>query len=115
DWYLFGNDGRILSGVQQWAGTYYYFDPTTYLRVDDDYVTSQWGLKYMFGKDGRIATGLYKWDKNNQWYYFDPTTYLAVTNNYIQANDGHWYLFTADGTAASRVAKWAGTYYYFDP
>ncbi|MEK1415809.1 BspA family leucine-rich repeat surface protein, partial [Limosilactobacillus fermentum] len=114
NWY-FVKDGIAQSGVQQWAGTYYYFDPTTYLRVDNDYRQSQWGDWYMFGKDGRIATGLYKWDKNNQWYYFNPTTYLAVTNNYIQANDGHWYLFTADGTAASRVAKWAGTYYYFDP
>ncbi|MBC9022955.1 BspA family leucine-rich repeat surface protein [Limosilactobacillus fermentum] len=114
NWY-FVKDGIAQSGVQQWAGTYYYFDPTTYLRVDNDYRQSQWGDWYMFGKDGRIATGLYKWDKNNQWYYFDPTTYLAVTNNYIQANDGHWYLFTADGTATSRVAKWAGTYYYFDP
>ena len=114
NWY-FVKDGIAQSGVQQWAGSYYYFDPVTYLRVDNRYVQSQWGLKYMFGKDGRIATGLYKWDKNNQWYYFNPITYLAVTNDYIQANDGNWYLFTADGTAASRVAQWAGTYYYFDP
>ena len=114
NWY-FVKDGIAQSGVQQWAGSYYYFDPVTYLRVDNRYVQSQWGLKYMFGKDGRIAMGLYKWDKNNQWYYFNPITYLAVTNDYIQANDGNWYLFTADGTAASRVAQWAGTYYYFDP
>ena len=114
NWY-FVKDGIAQSGVQQWAGTYYYFDPTTYLRVDNDYRQSQWGDWYMFGNDGRIATGLYKWDKNNQWYYFNPITYLAVTNDYIQANDGNWYLFTADGTAASRVAQWAGTYYYFDP
>ena len=114
NWY-FVKDGIAQSGVQQWAGSYYYFDPVTYLRVDNRYVQSQWGDWYMFGKDGRIATGLYKWDKNNQWYYFNPITYLAVTNDYIQANDGNWYLFTADGTAASRVAQWAGTYYYFDP
>ncbi len=43
DWYLFGNDGKIQTGVQKWAGTYYYFDPTTYLRVDNDYRQSQWG------------------------------------------------------------------------
>ncbi|MCD7129609.1 mannosyl-glycoprotein endo-beta-N-acetylglucosamidase, partial [Limosilactobacillus agrestis] len=50
NWYLMDN-GVVQSGVQQWAGTYYYFNPVTYLRVDDDYVRSQWGLKYMFGKD----------------------------------------------------------------
>ena len=58
NWYLVEN-GTVLSGVQQWAGTYYYFDPSTYLRVDNNYVQSQWGLWYMFGQDGRITTKVY--------------------------------------------------------
>ena len=40
NWYLVDN-GIAQSGVQSWAGTYYYFDPTTYLRVDNDYRQSQ--------------------------------------------------------------------------
>ncbi|MFR0550900.1 hypothetical protein [Limosilactobacillus reuteri] len=36
NWYLMDN-GIAQSGVQQWADTYYYFDPRAYLRVDNDY------------------------------------------------------------------------------
>ena len=59
-WYLVDN-GVVQSGVQKWANTYYYFDPQTYLRVDNNYVQSQWGDWYMFGQDGRIATRVYQW------------------------------------------------------
>ena len=77
NWYLVDN-GVVQSGVQKWAGTYYDFDPTTYLRVDNNYVKSQWGDWYMFGQDGRILSGLQKWA--GSYYYFDPSTYLKVTN-----------------------------------
>lgn len=73
NWY-FVKDGVAQSGVQQWAGSYYYFDPTTYLRVDNDYRQAQWGDWYMFGNDGRIVTGLYGY--NGDTYYANPVTYL---------------------------------------
>ncbi|MRH72843.1 mannosyl-glycoprotein endo-beta-N-acetylglucosamidase, partial [Lactobacillus reuteri] len=72
------------TGVQQWAGSYYYFDPVTYLRVDNDYRQSQWGDWYLFGNDGRILSGLQKWF--GSYYYFDPVTYLKVTNKNITVN-----------------------------
>ena len=111
-WYLVDN-GIVQSRVQKWAGTYYYFDPTTYLRVDNNYVQSQWGDWYMFGPDGRIATRVYKWA--GTYYYFDPVTYLRVDNNYVQSQWGDWYMFGPDGRIATRVYRWAGSYYYFDP
>ena len=112
NWYLVEN-GVALSGVQKWADTYYDFDPTTYLRVDNNYVQSQWGLWYMFGSDGRIATRVYQWA--GTYYYFDPVTYLRVDNNYVQSQWGDWYLFGNDGRIQTGVQKWAGTYYCFDP
>ena len=112
-WYMFGNDGRIATKVTPWAGTYYYFDPLTYLRVDNNYVQSQWGLWYMFGNDGRIATKVTPWA--GTYYYFDPLTYLRVDNNYVQSQWGSWYLFGNDGRVQSGVQRWSGTYYYFDP
>ncbi|WP_185913053.1 mucin-binding protein, partial [Limosilactobacillus reuteri] len=68
-WYLVDN-GVVQSGVQKWAGTYYYFDPVTYLKVTNDYRQSQWGSWYLFGNDGRILTGVQKWA--GSYYYFDP-------------------------------------------
>ena len=112
NWYLVDN-GVVQSGVQKWAGTYYDFDPTTYLRVDNNYVQSQWGDWYMFGQDGRIATKVYQWA--GTYYYFDPTTYLRVDNDYRQSQWGDWYMFGKDGRIATKVYQWAGTYYYFDP
>ena len=111
-WYLVDN-GVVQSRVQKWAGTYYYFDPSTYLRVDNDYRQSQWGMWYMFGPDGRIATRVYQWA--NSYYYFDPVTYLRVDNDYRQSQWGMWYMFGPDGRIATRVYQWANSYYYFDP
>ena len=112
NWYLTEN-GVVLSGVQKWADTYYDFDPNTYLRVDNNYVQSQWADWYMFGQDGRIATKVYQWA--GSYYYFDPSTYLRVDNDYRQAQWGDWYLFGNDGRILSGVQRWADTYYYFDP
>ena len=113
NWY-FVKDGIAQSGVQQWAGTYYYFDPTTYLRVDNDYRQSQWGDWYMFGNDGRVVSGLYNYKGNT--YYANPSTYLREKNTYIQTEkDGRGVLLGNDGAALSGVQQWAGTYYYFDP
>ncbi|MFR0496823.1 N-acetylmuramoyl-L-alanine amidase family protein, partial [Limosilactobacillus reuteri] len=107
---LLGNDGAALSGVQQWAGTYYYFDPQTHLRVDNNYVQSQWGDWYMFGKDGKIVTGLY--DYNGNTYYANPVTYLREKNTYVPVAT---VLLGDDGAALSGVQQWNGAYYYFDP
>jgi uncharacterized protein YvpB/glucan-binding YG repeat protein len=117
NYYMFKNGVR-QDGVQKWMGTYYYFDPTTYLRVDNDYREQVWqdGTHdwYMFGKNGQIVTGKYNWQGNV--YYFDPSSYLKVTNDYrATESDGRGVLLGNDGAALSGVQKWMGTYYYFDP
>ncbi len=114
DGYLFGNDGKALTGVQKWQGTYYYFDPTTKQLVRNQYVQSQWGLWYMFGDDGKIVTGPKMWQ--GAMYFFDPSSYLVVKNDYrVPAGSDRGYLLGADGKALTGVQKWQGTYYYFDP
>ena len=117
NYYMF-KDGIRQKGVQKWMGTYYYFDPTTYLRVDNDYREQVWqdGTHdwYMFGKNGQIVTGKYDWQGNV--YYFDPSSYLKVVNDYrATESDGRGVLLSSNGAALSGVQKWMGTYYYFDP
>ena len=117
NYYMFKNGVR-QSGVQSWYGTYYYFDPTTYLRVDNDYREQVWqdGTHdwYMFGSDGRIVSGLYDWQGST--YYFDPSTYLRVDNDYRSTeSDGRGVLLGNNGIALTGLQKWMGSYYYFDP
>lgn len=71
-WYLF-KDGVKQSGVQKWAGTYYYFDPNTYLRTDNAF-REQWGNTYYFGSNGDILTGMQK--INGTYYFFGNDGYL---------------------------------------
>ena len=112
--YLFGSDGKALTGVQKWQGTYYYFDPVTKQLVRNNYVKSQWGLYYMFGDDGMIVTGPHMWQ--GSMYYFDPSSYLVVKNDYrVPAGSDRGYLLGNDGRALTGVQKWQGTFYYFDP
>ncbi|WP_137597325.1 hypothetical protein [Paucilactobacillus kaifaensis] len=110
-WYLFKN-GIRQSDVQKWAGTYYYFDHSSYVRVDNRYVKSNWGDWYLFGKDGRIMTDVQKWA--GTYYYFNHKTYLRADNSYAKSNWGSYYLFGKDGRILTGVQKWAGSYYYFD-
>lgn len=112
NWYLTDN-GVVQSGVQQWADTYYDFDPTTYLRVDNNYVQSQWSDWYLFGNDGRILSKVQQWA--GTYYYFDPVTYLRVDNDYRQSQWGDWYMFGPDGRIQTGARRWAGSVYYFDP
>ena len=97
NWYLTDN-GVIQTGVQKWADTYYYFDPSTYLRVDNDYRQSQWGDWYMFGPDGRIVSGLYGWKES--LYYFTPYLYTKATNQWVSAN-GKSYWASGSGIITS--------------
>ena len=113
NWYLVDN-GVVQSNVQPWAGSYYYFDPATYLRVDNDYRQSQWGDWYMFGNDGRVVGGKYTYQ--NKTYYANPQTYLRERNQYVPTqSDGSGLLLGNDGAALSGVQSWNGRYYYFNP
>ncbi|MGM9907853.1 CotH kinase family protein [Limosilactobacillus sp.] len=113
NWYLVDN-GVVQSKVQPWAGSYYYFDPATYLRVDNDYRQSQWGDWYMFGNDGRVVGGKYTYQ--NKTYYANPQTYLRERNQYVPTqSDGSGLLLGNDGAALSGVQSWNGRYYYFNP
>ena len=114
NWYLV-KDSVALSGVQKWYGSYYYFDPTTYLKLDhQDYVKSQWGDWYMVGSDGIVQSGVQKW--YGKYYYFDPVTYLKLDHqDYVKSQWGDWYMVGSDGIVQSGLVQWYGHYYYFNP
>ncbi|MFC6170966.1 GDSL-type esterase/lipase family protein [Loigolactobacillus jiayinensis] len=111
-WLLFGADGAAVSGVQKWAGSYYYFDPVTHLKQTNAVLQSSWGDWYGFGNDGRAVTGVQK--IGNTYYDFESGTYRMIRNSYARSQWGDMYLFGNDGKIATGVQKWAGTYYYFD-
>ncbi|MBM6955536.1 serine hydrolase, partial [Limosilactobacillus coleohominis] len=107
--------------LQKWFGTYYYFDPTTYEMVRNQYLPVKWPngdvTWYMFGKTGSIVTGLYKWF--GTYYYFSPNTFKKVTNQYIPVTwpngDVTWYMFDETGSIVTGLKEWCGSLYYFDP
>jgi len=82
-WYL-TQDGRMLTGVQKWQGSYWFFNQDGTLHAKRDYVQSQWGDWYMIGDNGQVLSGVQKW--MGTYYYFDPTTYLKITNTDITVN-----------------------------
>lgn len=113
--YMFGKDGRIVTGLYKWDknGQVYYFDPTTYLAVTNKYMQANDGHWYLFTADGTAASGVQKWA--GTYYYFDPQTHQRVDNNYVQSQWGDWYMFGPDGRIVTGEKKWYGQYYYFDP
>lgn len=111
NWYMFGEDGKIVSDVYQWAGTYYYFDHNTFKKHTNSYDLARWGDWYMFGADGRILTGVVKWA--GSYYYFDHNTYTKHTNSYDRSHWGDWYMFDGSGRVISGYKYWYGQLYYF--
>ena len=112
--YLLGNNGEVLKGIQKWAGSLYYFDTTTGLKVNNQYVAINDGTTgYLFGNDGRALSGVQQWA--GTYYYFDPTTLLKVNHNYVQSQWGDWYMFGEDGRIVTGIYDWQGSKYFFDP
>ncbi|WP_056995425.1 N-acetylmuramoyl-L-alanine amidase [Limosilactobacillus equigenerosi] len=112
NWYLVDN-GRAQNQIQSWAGSFWYFDPNTYLLSQKRQLVSEWGNQYVVGEDGRIQSGVQQ--VNGQIYDMDPSSYTYSNRRaYAQANNGSWYLVD-HGKAQSGVQEWAGSYWYFNP
>lgn len=112
--YYLTEDGKLLTGIQQWAGSYWCFNEDGTLHKQRDYVKSQWGSYYMVGEDGKVLSGVQKWQ--GTYYYFEPTTFLlANKQEYVQSQWGTWYMVGKDGRLMTGLVDWAGSKYYFDP
>lgn len=113
--YYLTDNGQVLSGVQKWQGTYYYFEPDTYLLANkQEYVKSQWGTWYMVGKDGRLMTGLVDWMGSK--YYFDPVTYMKVTNKDITVNGVNYHADASGKLSQIQATKsYGGDYSKYQP
>ncbi|MCC4346947.1 hypothetical protein LMB39_11520 [Limosilactobacillus reuteri] len=112
-WYL-TQDGKMLTGVQQWQGSYWFFNQNGTLHTKRDYVQSQWGDWYMVGDNGQVLSGVQQW--MGSYYYFEPGTYLkANKQEYVKSQWGDWYMVGKDGRLMSGLVDWQGSKYYFDP
>lgn len=105
DWYMFGNDGRIVTGPVTWYGSNYYFDPTTYLKV-----TNRWINDKYYGSDGRQAVSQSE-KINNKFYYFDENGSI-IRNQFKKINGGTYY-FGDDGAALIGLHVIDGKNYHF--
>ena len=113
EWYL-TEDGKLLTGIQQWAGSYWLFNQDGTLHKKRDYVQSQWGNWYMIGDNGQVLSGVQKWQ--GTYWYFEPATYLLADHQeYVQSQWGTWYMVGKDGKLMTGLVDWQGSKYYFDP
>ncbi|MCT4375939.1 glycoside hydrolase family 68 protein [Leuconostoc suionicum] len=114
-YYLFKNGVR-LSGVQSYANSYYYFDPVTFKRVDNEIHQDNAGKKYYFGNDGRVKQGQFA--VNGVAYNFgnDKTYYeRGYASGYLQdvTDNNQWYWFE-NGQKYTGFRYYMGTYYFFE-
>ena len=113
--YLF-KDGVRQSGVQAYDNTYYYFDPVTYKRVENDIRKATWGLEYYFGNDGRVKQGQFA--VNGVAYDFgNDKTYAkrGFASGYLQdvTDNNQWYWFE-NGSKYTGFRYYQNTYYFFE-
>lgn len=88
DWMYFGDNGRAVKGWQHLDGKWYYFNESE-VPYMHQYFYKYKGDTYFFGADGSMRTGWVNYD--NEWFYFGPT-----------------------GIGARGWTKLGDKYYYFD-
>lgn len=112
NYYLVDN-GVAQSGLQEWMGNHYYFDPTTYLVQKNTYVDPNGNnTGYLLDSNGIAKTGVQYWQ--DTYYYFDRSSYQLVKSNYVQSQWGDWYMFGNNGKIITGIYDWMGSKYYFD-
>lgn len=93
NWYLFQNDGKMLTGWQFWKEHYYLLDD-----------------------NGAMLTG---WvEKAGKFYYFNPTSDAyegCMFRSQMLTIDGNDYYFDSDGSRAEGWREFGGNWYYFYP
>lgn len=111
NWFMF-KSGVKQSQIQTWMGHYYYFDPVTYLRVNNAFRT-EWGNTYYFNSEGIAVSGIQK--INGKSYYFGDNGTYYVRKSTALTISGKQYLAGSDGAFLTGVQKVNDQYKYFDP
>ena len=113
NYYLIDN-GVAQSGLQEWQGTNWYFDPDTYQLVKNEYVDpDNNNTGFLTNNDGAVLSGLQKWQGN--YFYFNQSTYQLEKNNYVDPDGNNsGYLLGSDGIVKSGLQEWQGNHFYFD-
>ena len=117
-WYLFDDDGWMLTGWQQVGGRWYYLSET---HGDPPYGSMRTGWVQVGGKwyfltdDGWMLTG---WQQvGGRWYYLSEThgdpPYGSMRTGWVQVG-GKWYFLTDDGSMATGWVRDGGSWYWTD-
>ena len=114
-WYLL-QDGVAQKGAQEWYGSEWYFDPSTYQLLKENTYRVEKGQKvgYLVNSNGNVLSGVQKW--MGTYYYFDPSTNLLLDHqDYVKSQWGYYYMVGSNGALMTGVVSWQGSLYYFDP
>ncbi|WP_262336952.1 NlpC/P60 family protein [Limosilactobacillus fermentum] len=113
-WYLL-QDGVAQKGAQEWYGSEWYFDPSTYQLLKENTYRVENGQKvgYLVNSNGNVLSGVQKW--MGTYYYFDPSTYLLLDHqDYVKSQWGDYYMVGSNGALMTGLVSWQGSKYYFD-
>ena len=97
NWYLFDNDGRMLTGWQKVDGKWYYLKPWGGMATGWQYIDNVW---YYLRSDGSMAGNAWVLT-SGKWYYLTGSGEMA-TNKWIQWK-GDWYFLYSSGVMATNT------------
>ena len=102
-------------GAQEWYGSEWYFDPSTYQLLKENTYRVEKGQKvgYLVNSNGNVLSGVQKW--MGTYYYFDPSTYLLLDHqDYVKSQWGDYYMVGSNGALMTGLVDWQGSKYYFN-
>ena len=97
NWYLFDNDGRMLTGWAAVDGKWYYLKPWGGMATGWQYIDNVW---YYLRSDGSMAGNAWVLT-SGKWYYLTGSGEMA-TNKWIQWK-GDWYFLYSSGVMATNT------------
>ncbi|MCR4702173.1 MAG: RICIN domain-containing protein [Saccharofermentans sp.] len=103
-WYLYDNNGTMVTGWKQLNGVWYYLGSNGAMRTGWQQISGKW---YYFEGSGAMVTGwLLIIDK---WYYLDNSGTMLTGWQQI---GGVWYYFESSGAMATGWKQIGGKWYY---
>lgn len=96
-WYLFGEDGRMLTGWQKVDGKWYYLKPWGGMAVGWQLIDGVW---YYLRSDGSMAANAWV-QSSSKWYYLTGSGAMAA-NRWVEWK-GEWYYLYSSGAMATNA------------
>lgn len=109
-WYLFDNQGYMLTGWQKSKDKWYYMNDSGHMQKGWIQLKNQW---YYLDESGAMKKWWFQTKKDGAWYYADRHGHMRT--GWIKNKSNQWFYLEDSGRMATGLIKVDGKHYFLQP